>query len=77
MKGESGSCVRNRCGEHIRAYERKAKDSNLWDHCRDVHGGVRVEFGCKVVGHFPGDVLGRKLDKEIRIDREPGHLMNG
>ena len=76
MHGESGRCAYVRCGEHIRDYKRKAKTSNLWEHSRDIHGGEMVNYGCKVVGYFPGDILGRQLDEALRIDGEPGKLLN-
>ena len=29
-----------------------------------------------MVGYFPGDILGRQLDEALRIDGEPGKLLN-
>ena len=72
MHGESGRCARDRCGEHINDLKREAKRSQLWEHCQEKHGGIKVNFGCKVVGVFQGDVLGRQLDEAIRIEREHG-----
>ena len=75
MHGETGRCARIRCGEHERAYLSK-KNSNLWEHARDVHKGGRVEYGYKVDKTFKDDVLARQLDEAIRIAGEDGYLMN-
>ena len=53
---------------------RRAK-SCLWDHVREVHGGVPVSFGWAVTGSFQEPLL-RQLDEADRIERETGILMN-
>ena len=75
MHGETGRCARLRCGEHAKAYLAK-KNSNLWEHSRDVHKGMNVEFGYKVDKSFQDDVLARQLDEAIRIAGEEGNLLN-
>ena len=75
MHGETGRCARIRCGEHEKAYLAK-KNSNLWEHTRDVHRGEPVEYGYKVDKTFKRDVLARQLDEAIRISGEDGYLMN-
>ena len=52
------------------------KNSNLWEHARDVHGGDKVEYGYKVDKTFKEDVLARQLDEAIRIAGEEGNLLN-
>ena len=64
-----------RCGEHEKAYFAK-KNSNLWEHSRDVHKGEKIEFGYKVDKTLKDDVLTRQLDKAIRIAGEEGNLLN-
>ena len=51
------------------------QQGDLWDHCREVHAGRTVEFGCSVTGSF-GEPLKRQIDEAERIDREPGLLLN-
>jgi hypothetical protein len=75
MHGETGRCARLRCGEHERALLAK-KNSNLWEHARDVHNGEKVEYGYKVDKAFKDDVLARQLDEAIRIAGEGGNLLN-
>ena len=75
MHGETGRCARLRCGEHERALLAK-KNSNLWEHARDVHNGEKVEYGYKVDKAFKNDVLARQLDEAIRIAGEGGNLLN-
>ena len=48
------------------------KNSNLWEHARDVHRGETVEYVYKVDRTFKGDVLARQLDEAIRIAGEEG-----
>ena len=76
MHGETGRCAMIRCGEHEEALRRGDKDSRLWDHCKEYHEGVKVNFGYKVVGSFEKDVLARQLDEALRIEKETGLLMN-
>ena len=64
-----------RCGEHEKAYLAK-KNSNLWEHSRDVHKGEKIEFGYNVDKTFKDDVLARHLDEAIRIAGEKGNLLN-
>ena len=52
------------------------KNSNLWEHARDVHNGEKVEYGYKVDKAFKDDVLARQLDEAIRIAGEGGNLLN-
>ena len=75
MHGETGRCARLRCGEHEKALLAK-KNSNLWEHARDVHNGEKVEYGYKVDKAFKDDVLARQLDEAIRIAGEGGNLLN-
>ena len=75
MHGETGRCARIRCGEHEKALLAK-KNSNLWEHSRDVHDGDKVEYGYKVDKAFKEDVLVRQLDEAIRIAGEEGNLLN-
>ena len=75
MHGETGRCARLRCGEHEKAYLAK-KNSNLWEHVRDIHKGENVEYGYKVDKTFNNDVLARQLDEAIRIAGKEGNLMN-
>ena len=76
MHGETGRCAKVRCGEHAEALKRGDWDSRLWEHCKEVHKGERVEFGYKVVRSFENDVLGRQLDEALRIEKEEGKLLN-
>ena len=55
---------------------KKKKNSNLWEHCVEAHGGREVEFGYKVDRNFQCDILGRQLDEAMRIESEPGTLLN-
>ena len=64
-----------RCGLHEKAYLAK-KNSNLWEHVRDIHKGEKVEYGYKVDKTFNNDVLARQLDEAIRIAGEEGNLLN-
>ena len=74
MHGETGRCARKRIGEHFEAYE-KGKNSNLLEHCEEIHGGVRQIFKCKVTRSFQKP-LSRQLDEALRIQRETGVSMN-
>ena len=76
MHGETGRCAMVRCGEHARALRRGDWDSRLWEHCKEIHDGERVEFGYSVVRSFENDVLGRQLDEALRIEKEEGTLLN-
>jgi hypothetical protein len=40
----TGRFARLRCGEHEKSLLAK-KNSNLWEHARDVHTGEKVEYG--------------------------------
>ena len=72
MHGETGRCVRLRCGEHEKAYLAKI-NSNLWEHTRDVHKGEKIEYWYKVDKTFKDDVLARELDEAIMIAGEEGN----
>ena len=74
MHGETGKSARIRSKEHMDNYKRRAR-SCLWDHVREVHGGVPVSFGWAVTGSFQEPLL-RQLDEADRIERETGILMN-
>ena len=67
MHGETGRSARVRCNEHQRALM-KRKNSNLWEHCTEVHDGRMVQFKYRVTGVFRGDPLARQLDEAIRIE---------
>ena len=75
VSGQTGRCARLRCGEHEKAYLAK-KNSNHWEHVRDIHKGEKVEYGYKVDKTFNNDVLARQLDEAIRIAGEGGNLLN-
>ena len=62
-------------GKHYEALS-KRKDSNLWEHCCEVHDGEMMSFGCEVTRSFKEDPLSRQLDEALRIQREEGVLMN-
>ena len=74
MHGETGRTARVRSKEHM-ANLRRMKNSSLWDHVKEIHGGVGVSFGWAVTGSF-NEPLKRQLEEAERIDREPGNLMN-
>ena len=69
MHGETGRCARVRCNEHYDALVRK-KNSNLWEHCLEVHGGKTVNFRFNVANTFVRDPLTRQLDEARRILQE-------
>ena len=75
MHGETGRSGRVRVNEHHRALTKK-KDSNLWEHCVEVHNGEMVDFRCRVTGTFKEDPLSRQLDEAIRLQKEEGTLLN-
>ena len=75
MQGETGRNARERCKEHMRSLRNK-KNSNLWEHSRDVHEGRDVEYGCRVTGTFGRDILARQLDEALRIEEEWGVSLN-
>ena len=76
MDGETGRTARLRCKEHMKALQSDKESSNLREHCDQMHGGVRVQFGCGVVSRFPGDPLSRQLEEAIRIDQQKGISLN-
>ena len=69
MHRETGRSGRKRVNEHHEALKKK-KNSNLWEHCRDVHGDEVTEFKCKVTGTFKQNPLARQLDEAIRLQTE-------
>ena len=69
MHGVTGRCARVRCNEHYDALVRK-KNSNLWEHCLEVHGGKTVNFRFNVANTFVRDPLARQLDEARRILQE-------
>ena len=75
MHGETGRSGRVRVNEHHKALT-KRKDSNLWEHCLEVHNGDIVDFKCRVTGTFKEDPLSRQLDEAIRLQKEEGIVMN-
>ena len=60
-----------RCGEHEKAYLAK-KNSNLWEHSRDVHKGEKIEVGYNVDKTFKDDVLARHLNDKNEWVRPAG-----
>ena len=69
MHGETGRCARVRCNEHYDALMKK-KNSNLWEHCIDMHGGRMVNFKFDVTRSFVQDPLARQLDEAKRLQEE-------
>ena len=69
MHGETGRCARVRCNEHFDALM-KRKNSNLWEHCVNMHEGRLVDFRFEVTKAFLRDPLARQLDEARRLQEE-------
>ena len=69
MHGETGRCARIRCNEHFDALM-KRKNSNLWEHCMNMHEGRLVDFKFEVTKAFIRDPLARQLDEARRLQEE-------
>ena len=58
--------------EHFDDLRSVTASSNLREHCDNVHNGVLVEFGCKVIKSCPRDPLTRQLVEAAKIDGHTG-----
>ena len=64
--GETSRTMFCRGDEHLRALNRKNKDSVLWSHCVDKHNGSNVHFKMKATGYFV-DPLTRQVEEAVRL----------
>ena len=63
--------------EHLQAYKNKAKDSVLWKHVANEHGGdTSVEFQMKVLKTYGRDNEARKANEGVRINYNKGVKLN-
>ena len=75
MHGETSRTARIRCTEHRDGLERK-KDSNLWEHVQNVHGGEEAVFSYKVERSFRRDSMLRQIEEPWRLEKEEGTILN-
>ena len=67
--GETGQNVYTRGLKHTADYRTKHKESSLWKHALNAHGGsTNVSFSMKVVDCFR-DPLSRQVNEAVRINR--------
>jgi hypothetical protein len=76
--GETSRNMAARSREHLRLYRAGSKDSPLWSHCQECHGGDKniPEFSMTLISRH-GDALARLLMEGLVIrDEDPLSLMN-
>ena len=67
--GETGQNVYTRGLKHLADYRTKHKESSLWKHALNAHGGnTDISFSMKVVDCFR-DPLSRQVNEAVRIQR--------
>ena len=75
-----GECFRPsymRGREHLRGLQNKNKDSVLWKHVANEHGGDEsIEFSMKVLKSYGRDNLTRKTNEAVRINNNKGVRLN-
>ena len=55
--------------EHEKDMIDKKEDSDMWRHCRDVHGGEMKKFRMDIVDTFRKDPMLRQVTESVRISR--------
>ena len=66
--GESSRSSSERYNEHIEDNDKAAKDSHMFKHWQNQHGGRRTSFKFKVLGFYK-TALERQVAEAVRIER--------
>ena len=75
--GETARSAYCRGLDHLRGYRNQSKDSVLWKHAQNDHGGRKdVKFVMKVLKNYGPDNTTRKSNEAVRITGNKGVRLN-
>ena len=60
-----------RGNEHFRDLQQQAEVSDLWNHCRDEHDGINMEYKMTVTETFKNDALLKQVSEAVKIKNVP------
>ena len=66
--GESACSGAERMSEHVEDARSRSKDSHMWKHWSNQHGGVETRFNFKIISFFSSP-LERQVGEAVRILR--------
>ena len=66
--GESSRSLGERINEHINRYEKEDKNSMLFKHMKEKHGGVRQELKIEKLATCSGDAMLRQVTEAVYIN---------
>ena len=66
--GQTGKNAYTRGKEHMDDYNQQRKDTVMWSHCVEKHGGIRQKFSMKVVETSRNDAMKRQILEAIHIN---------
>lgn len=76
-KGETSNNGYKRGKEHQELLKNKNKDSILWKHCVEQHGGEMQKFKMDITGSYENDAMLRQIVEGVRIENtKTERLMN-
>ena len=65
--GKSARSLKERINEHVEKYEKKDKNSVLFKHVEEKHGGRRQQITVERLATCPGDPMLRKVSEAVYI----------
>ena len=65
--GESARSLGERINEHISKYEKEDKNSMLFKHMKERHGGTKNELSIEKLATCPGDAMLRQVTEAVFI----------
>ena len=69
--GETSRRACTRGKEHLKLLAGKQKESALWRHCEEKHGGIEQDFSMNVTGSYRSDPMARQIAEVVRIRKIP------